>query len=103
MNYTTSCVLIIPLTMQGTANGLIEGYGFGPDNMSVQLVKTIDSSVWYGCHVWCDQAFVDFIQSHQVVDFLNKMIVSTATTGTAKANWSSALTANGMEVPSAAA
>lgn len=99
MTYSISCVLIIPKTMQATANSLIEGYGFGPNNLSVKLNKTADSSEWFGCHIWCDQEFIDFIQAHQAVDFLNTMIVSTATAGAAKDNWSATLALNGMTLP----
>lgn len=98
MTYGISCVLIIPLTLRAVANDLIEGYGFGPNNLSVQLAKTSDSSVWYGCHVWCDQAFVDFIQAHQAIDFLGTMIIS-ATAGPARTNWANTIAANGMTIP----
>lgn len=94
-----SCVLIIPESLRSVANGLIDGYGFGPNNLSVLLIKIADQSEWYGCHIWCDQAFIDFIQAHQAVDFLGTMIVSTSTTGTAFANWHAALAANGLAVP----
>ena len=96
MNPTISCVLMIPSTMQALANTLIDEYGFGPNNLSVALVKTSDSSAWYGCHTWCDQDFLDFIQQHQATDFLNAMVVSAVPGGVPYTNWMATLTANGM-------
>ncbi len=92
-----SCVLIIPVALSAVANSLIAGYGFGPNNLSVQLIKTADTSSWYGCHIWCNQAFIDFIQAHQATDFQSKMIVST-TAGPANTNWQFALQASGMQI-----
>lgn len=97
MTYSISCVLIIPVALRVIANTLIQGYGFGPNNMSVQLVKTSDASSWYGCQVWCDQAFIDFIQARQASDFQSKMIIST-NTGPANTNWRAALQAAGMDL-----
>lgn len=97
MTYSISCVLIIPVALRVVANNLIEGYDFGPNNLSVKLFKTSDSSEWYGCHIWCGQPFIDFIQAHQATDFQSKMIVST-TAGPANTNWQSALLAAGMQL-----
>lgn len=96
MTYTKSCVLLIPESMQGIANAVIEGYGFGPSNLSVPVKKVADGSAWYGCHIWCNQEFIDFIQSQQQGKFSGKMIVS-VTAGPASENWSSTLQAEGME------
>lgn len=90
-----SCVLIIPESLRPAANSLIDEYGFGPNNLSVLLIKAADQSEWYGCHIWCDQTFIDFIQAHQATDFQSKMIVS-ATAGPANANWNATLQASGM-------
>lgn len=98
MTYSISCVLIIPATMRDMANGVIEGYGFGPNNMSVQLVKTADQSSWYGSHIWCDQAFSDFIQSRQAIDFMGTMVIST-NSGPANAHWQQVLNVNGLKLP----
>lgn len=97
MSYSISCVLIIPAAMRAAANAVIEGYDFGPNNLSVALTKTADASAWYGCHIWCDQAFVDFINSRQAVDFLGKMVVA-ANAGPANAHWIATLAAAGMTV-----
>ncbi len=98
MTFATTCVLIIPAALLAAANQVIEDYGFGPDNISVQLVKTADSSSWFGCQIWCNQPFVDYIQAHQAVDFLNTMVVSAVGGGSAYANWANTLAANGMTV-----
>lgn len=95
MTYSISCVLIIPTSLETIADTLIGTYGFGPNNMSVRLIKTSDQSAWTGCHIWCNQAFVDYIQAHQATDFQSKMIVS-ATAGPANANWNATLQASGM-------
>jgi hypothetical protein len=96
MTYTFSCVLLIPAAMRSTANALINSYGFGPDNLSVGLKKTSDSSSWFGCHIWCNQAFLNYLQANQASVLLNTMIISAVDGGNAYTNWSGALAANGV-------
>lgn len=98
MTYSISCVLVIPVTLQAAANTLIDSYGYGPGNLSVAVEKISDSSAWRGCHVWCDQEFIDFIQANQASVFLGQMIMSSGP-GPANTNWASTLAANGLRVP----
>ena len=48
-----SVVNIVPDAHRVAVNAIAEGYGCGPDNLSVKLQKE-DGSIYWGCHSWWD-------------------------------------------------
>ena len=49
-----SVVHLCPAEHREVANSVAFLSGYGPDNLSVPLVKP-DGSIWYGCHAWWSQ------------------------------------------------
>lgn len=96
MTYTISCVLLIPSQHRAALNVLADSLGYGPDNLSVRLVKA-DGAAWFGCHTWCEQAFLDQLVDPQYQgEVLSALIVSAVPGGDASANWTNSLEANGL-------
>ena len=51
--FNLSVVNIVPDAHRVAVNTIAEGYGCGPDNLSVKLQKE-DGSIYWGCHSWWD-------------------------------------------------
>lgn len=104
-SYTISCVLLIPAAHRDAINAVAEAIGYGPGNLSVELLHT-DGSTWYGCHTWAEQAFLDMIASPppEVAQIqggpeaLAALVVSSVEGGDPLSNWQQALTENGLTV-----
>jgi hypothetical protein len=96
MTYSISCVLLIPVAHHEAVNTLAEALGYGPNNLSVELVA-VDGSAWFGGHTWCTQAFLDQLAdpAHQNEDTA-ALIISALVDGEANDNWAQALAANGL-------
>lgn len=105
MTYSISCVLLIPSVHRDAINAVAEALGYGPDNLSVELLAA-DGSVWYGCHTWAEQAFLDMIASPppEVAQIpggpeaLAALVVSSLESGDPGAVWHAALEASGMKL-----
>lgn len=96
MTHSISCVLLVPGEQQITVNDLAESIGYGPDNLSVELL-TPEGAKWYGCHTWCRQDFIDRILDPESGSaWPESMIVSAIDGGDPMANWRQALVDNGL-------
>lgn len=62
MSYDLSVVLLIPDDQRDLINQYAESLGWGPDNLSVELVHT-DGSTWWGCHTMADAGFLELMGS----------------------------------------
>ena len=98
MTYSISCVLLIPASHRDAVNGLAESLGYGPSNMDVELVHT-DGSIWWGCHTWCTQAFLDQLADPAYAgEAMDALVVSAVVDGIPADNWAAALAAQGLSV-----
>jgi hypothetical protein len=98
MTYSISCVLLIPSEHLKAINALAASLGYGPDNLSVSLVKS-DGSAWFGCHIWCNHSFIDQMTDPQYAsDALSTLIVSAIESGEPLDNWAKTLADNDLTV-----
>lgn len=98
MTYSISCVLLIPDAHRDDMNALAEEQGYGPDNLSVPLVKS-DGTKWWGCHTWCVQAFLDQLDDPQYAsEAMSALIISAIEGGDSASNWSNSLAENGLSI-----
>lgn len=105
MTYSISCVLLIPAMHQQAINQVAEAVGYGPGNLSVELVHA-DGSTWYGCHTWCIQGFLDQManppEEVSLIDgsteALEALIVSSEEGGESVQHWERALSLYGLSV-----
>lgn len=100
MSYTLSVVLLIPSQHREAINTLAEELGYGPDNMSVPLMKP-DGAQWFGCHTWCVQAFLDQLSdpAHQGAA-MSALVVSAIDGGEPLSNLAQALLDNHLTIKS---
>lgn len=61
-DYNLSVVLLIPAPYKDAINQYAESIGWGPDNLSIELVHT-DGSTWWGCHTMADAGFLELMSS----------------------------------------
>lgn len=100
MSYTLSVVLLIPSQHREAINTLAEELGYGPDNMSVPLMKP-DGAQWFGCHTWCVQAFLDqLVDPKYACEALSALVVSAIDCGDPTSNWAQALLDNHLTIKS---
>jgi hypothetical protein len=91
MTYSISCVLLIPGEHREAINALADSLGYGPDNLSVPLIRA-DGFHWYGCHTWCSQTFFDQLADPAYVsEALSALVISAVHDGNPVSNWSQAL------------
>ncbi|MFL1477863.1 MULTISPECIES: hypothetical protein [Pseudomonas] len=92
MTYSISCVLLIPDAHRDDMNALAEEQGYGPDNLSVPLVKS-DGTKWWGCHTWCVPSFSDGLLARPTGpdETLNALIVSAVPDGNPTTHWAETL------------
>lgn len=98
--YTLSVVQLCPDLYKDAANAVAEAAGFGPNNLSVKLVKA-DNSIWWGCHAWWMPSVFEAQMSStdpQVVEVLSHVITSVREGGEPVVHWMEALSANGLTV-----
>ncbi len=100
--YDLSVVLLIPDAQRDLINQYAESLGWGPDNLSVELVHT-DGSTWWGCHTMADAGFLGLMSSppepDDEVDYtpaLAVLVSSIVPSGDPITNWDDALEANGL-------
>ena len=100
--YNLSVVLLIPDAQRDLINAYAESIGWGPDNLSVELVHT-DGSTWWGCHTMADEGFLELMSSppepDAEVDYtpaLAVLVSSVVPGGEALENWNGTLEANGL-------
>ncbi len=97
MTYSKSVVLIAPGASIDAVNALLDEYGFGLNNLSVSLNKSSDGAAYAGCHVWADQALVDYLLAADA-DLVQSLIISSVEGGNALDNWNQTLSAAGLEI-----
>lgn len=96
MTYSISCVLLIPGEHREAINSLADSLGYGPDNLSVPLVK-LDGAPWFGCHTWCVQAFLDQLADPAYAGAaMSALVVSAIDGGDPTSNWAQALASNDL-------
>lgn len=96
MTYSISCVLLIPAAHRDAVNGLAESLGYGPDNLNVELTHA-DGNIWYGCHTWCVQAFLDQLADPAYAgEAMDALVVSAVPDGSPASNWGEALAAKSL-------
>ena len=100
--YNLSVVLLIPDAQRDLINAYAESLGWGPDNLSVELVHT-DGSTWWGCHTMADEGFLELMSSppdtEDETDYtpaLAVLVSSIVPGGNPITNWNEALEANGL-------
>ena len=100
--YDLSVVLLIPDAQRELINQYAESIGWGPNNLSVELVHT-DSSTWWGCHTMADAGFLELMSSppepDAEVDYMPALAVlvsSVVPGGNPLDNWTASLEANGL-------
>ena len=102
MSYDISVVLLIPDAQRDLINQYAESLGWGPDNLSVELVHT-DGSTWWGCHTMADAGFLELMSSppepDAEVDYtpaLAALVSSVVTGGNPLEHFNAALAANSL-------
>ena len=102
MSYNLSVVLLIPDAQRDLINQYAESLGWGPDNLSVELVHT-DGSTWWGCHTMADEGFLGLMSSppdtEDETDYtpaLAVLVSSIVPSGDPLENWNETLEANGL-------
>lgn len=104
--YTLSVVQLCPDAYADAADAIAEAAGYGPGNLSVQLVHT-DTSTWYGCHAWWIPAVLAAKSAPTgdpaIDDVLAQVVTSVRehpnpTGDEAQQHWQDALAANGLTV-----
>ena len=97
MSYGLSCVLLIPSAHVAAINELADSLGYGPNNLTVELVGP-SASRWYGCHTWCNEAFLQSFGDQAPSPELSALVVSVADCSISPADhWALALAENGLE------
>lgn len=98
MSHSISCVLLIPGEYKASINALANSLGYGPDYLSVLLIKP-DNAEWFGCHTWCVQTFLDQLSdpSH-AGEALDALVVSAIPGSTPLDNWSKSLLDNDLTI-----
>lgn len=98
MSLPFSCVLLIPGEHREVINSLADSLGYGPDNLSVLLVKS-NGAQWFGCHTWCDQDFLDELADPAYAsEAMSALIISAIEGGDSASNWSNSLAENGLSI-----
>lgn len=98
MSHSISCVLLIPSEYRETINLLEEYLGHGPNSISVALVN-VDGSLWFGCHTWCDQDFLNELADPAYAsEAMSALIISAIEGGDSASNWSNSLAENGLSI-----
>lgn len=98
--YSISCVLLIAGEHREAINSLADSLGYGPDNMSVPLMKP-DGAQWFGCHTWCAQAFLDQLSDPAYQGAaMSALVVSAIDGGEPLSNWAQALLDNHLTIKS---
>lgn len=99
--YILSVVQLCPDAYRDAANAIAEAAGYGPNNLSVELRHT-DDSTWWGCHApWIPEVFATKTAptGNQAVDVvLAKVVTSAKIRDDYLAHWLEALAANGLSV-----
>ena len=102
MSYDLSVVLLIPDAQRDLINQYAESLGWGPDNLSVELVHT-DGSTWYGCHTMADAGFLELMGSppepDAEVDYMPAiavLVLSIVPSGNPLEHFNAALAANNL-------
>ena len=96
MSYGLSCVLLIPAAHLDAINALADSLGYGPGNLSIELVGP-NASRWYGCHTWCNEAFLQSFGDQAPGPALSALVVSVADCSISPAgHWALALAENGL-------
>lgn len=101
--YNLSVVLLIPAPYKDAINGYAESIGWGPDNLSVELIHT-DGSTWWGGHTAADEGFLDMLSNPPVEEggpdpapLLAALVVSAKPSdGNALGHWLETLADNGL-------
>lgn len=104
MSYGLSVVLLIPSAHVAAINELADSLGYGPNNLTVELVGP-GASRWYGCHTWCNEAFLQSFGDQAPRPELPALVVSVADDSISPADhWALALEENGLaDIPDPAA
>ncbi|WP_288082185.1 hypothetical protein [Pseudomonas sp.] len=108
--YSHSVVQLCPDASHAPANAIADASGYGPDNLSRQLIDG-QGGIWWGCHAWWIPRVLAEMTAPTgdpaIDDVLAQVVTSTVdTTGmtdselsaVALQNWQSALAANGLSV-----
>jgi hypothetical protein len=74
------------------ANLAAEGFGLGPDSLSIVLTETVGGAPWRGAHSW-----VDLVQPRPQMWALLPVIVIDYVGGDSVSEWEQALLDNGLE------
>ena len=100
--YDLSVVLLIPDAQRELINQYAESIGWGPNNLSVELVHT-DGSTWWGCHTMADAGFLELMSSPPApdaeVDYMPALAVlvsSIVPSGNPLEHFNAALAANSL-------
>ena len=101
--YNLSVVLLIPDAQRDLINAYAESIGWGPNNLSVELVHT-DSSTWWGCHTMADAGFLELMSSppepNAEVDYMPALAVlvsSIVPSGNPLEHFNAAIAANNLK------
>ena len=97
MTYTLSVVLLIPAQHRDAINTLAEELGWGPDNMSRELLHS-DGSTWYGCHTWAARSFMDEFAAAppEFAAPLAALVMSVIEGGNPAEHWKQSMLDNGL-------
>ena len=97
--FNLSVVNIVPDAHRVAVNAIAEGYGCGPDNLSVKL-QNEDGSIYWGCHSWWNpEDYAQFsdaelraqIVPSELLPSLEYLYERLVLDGDAQENWQSAL------------
>ena len=94
MTYSISVVQLCPDAHRDTANAIAEAAGYGPGNLSVQLIHT-DGSTWWGCHAWWMAEALEAVTETDgipgAVEALASVVTSVRDGGDPTQHWAEAL------------
>lgn len=95
MSAPISCSLFVPEQYAGLINSMLESNGYGPSNLSVRLMDS-SGDPWRGGHLWCDQSFLDDLESREPSESTSALVVDSVIGGKPMGNWLKALSDNGL-------
>lgn len=105
MQYNLSVVQLCPDEHKLIAEAVAEEKGYGPNNLSVRLIKESDGSTWWGCHAYWGNSDVFEAQMQvpeetpqMVKDALASVISSAKENVDGYLHWIETLQMNGMRV-----
>ena len=98
--YTLSVVQLCPDTHKAAAEAIAEAAGYGPNNLSVELLDA-NGNIWWGCHAWWQRdawdAYTPPTGDDAADEILSHVITSVQIGGDPRAHWVATIAEYGLQ------